>query len=117
VDVWCVAPLTRDARADASVLAGEDVDNEDDVLYMPKMPELDERITPVRALLCACVCVERCRTARDPAQRDVELLLQFLTAPYLRIPLVLHFFADEGRMHALANRDVQDVIDATLFEP
>lgn len=39
--------------------------------------------------------------------RDVELLLQFLTAPYLRIPLVLHFFADEGRLHALGNPVMQ----------
>ena len=30
--------------------------------------------------------------------RDCELLLQYLTVPYLRIPLVIKFFSDPVRM-------------------
>ena len=35
---------------------------------------------------------------------DVERLIQMLTVPYLRIPLVLSFFADESRLSALADK-------------
>ena len=30
--------------------------------------------------------------------RDCELMLQYLTVPYIRIPLVIKFFADPVRM-------------------
>ena len=30
--------------------------------------------------------------------RDCELVLQYLTVPYIRIPLVIKFFADPVRM-------------------
>ena len=42
---------------------------------------------------------------------------QFLTTPYLRIPLVLHFFADRTRVKAIASPKVQLLLDAALFEP
>ena len=32
--------------------------------------------------------------------RDAELLLQYLSAPYVRIPLLLDFFADPLRIQA-----------------
>jgi hypothetical protein len=48
---------------------------------------------------------------------DSELLLQYLTAPYLRIPLLLSFFRDAARIHALDSPDLQGVVDAALFEP
>ena len=49
--------------------------------------------------------------------RSCELLLQYLTAPYLRIPLVLRFFAAPERTISLANEQLQDMLDAVLFEP
>ncbi|CAM9735909.1 unnamed protein product, partial [Hapterophycus canaliculatus] len=49
--------------------------------------------------------------------RDCELMLQYLTVPYIRIPLVIKFFADPVRMQALWSEDLQEVLDATLFEP
>ena len=49
--------------------------------------------------------------------RDAELLLQYLTAPYLRIPLLLNFFTDQTRVSALASPRIQEVLEAALFEP
>lgn len=48
---------------------------------------------------------------------DSELLIQYLTAPYLRIPLLIAFFRDAARIHALDSPDLQGVLDAALFEP
>jgi len=50
---------------------------------------------------------------------DSERFLQFLTAPYIRIPLVLDFFAngDPGRLSALKTKSLQMIVDAALFEP
>ena len=50
-------------------------------------------------------------------QHDSELLLSYLTVPYLRIPLVMSFFASDDRIHALQSRKLQALLDATLFEP
>ena len=49
-------------------------------------------------------------------QRDSELLLTYLTAPYIRIPLVLNFFTKPGRIR-VGILEIQAVIDACLFEP
>lgn len=51
------------------------------------------------------------------SSRDAELLLQYLTAPYLRIPLLLAFFADPVRIQALSQPRLQDLLEACLFEP
>ena len=48
---------------------------------------------------------------------DAELLLQYLTVPYLRVPLLLRFFADRSRMKSLLAPQLQAVLDAALFEP
>jgi hypothetical protein len=50
---------------------------------------------------------------------DSERFLQFLTVPYIRIPLVLDFFAngDPGRLSALKTKSLQMIVDAALFEP
>ena len=34
-------------------------------------------------------------------QHDAELLLSYLTVPYLRVPLVVSFFATDDRIHSL----------------
>ena len=49
--------------------------------------------------------------SRPPlSARDAELLLSYLTAPYLRIPLLLQFFADQQRLNALASPRMQQVL-------
>jgi hypothetical protein len=50
---------------------------------------------------------------------DSERFLQFFTVPYLRIPLILDFFAngDPGRLVALKTNSLQLIVDAALFEP
>jgi hypothetical protein len=50
-------------------------------------------------------------------QRDSELLLSFLTVPYIRLPLVLNFFAGEDRVHKLASSKLREILDAVVFEP
>ena len=49
--------------------------------------------------------------------RQVELLVQYLTVPYLRIPLVVKLLCDESRVRALASVDLQGVLDSVVFEP
>ncbi len=50
---------------------------------------------------------------------DSERFLSFLTAPYIRIPLILDFFAngDPGRLAGLRSKSLQLIVDAALFEP
>ncbi len=50
---------------------------------------------------------------------DSEKFVQFLTVPYIRIPLILDFFAngDPGRLSALKAKSLQMIVDAALFEP
>lgn len=50
---------------------------------------------------------------------DAEKFIQFLTVPYIRIPLILDFFAngDPQRLTALKAKSLQMIVDAALFEP
>ncbi|CAC9518839.1 conserved hypothetical protein [Leishmania infantum JPCM5] len=48
---------------------------------------------------------------------ESEVLLSCLTAPYVRIPLVLDFFASQDRHTYLFVYEVQEVLRAVLFEP
>ena len=50
---------------------------------------------------------------------DKKKFIQFLTVPYIRIPLILDFFAngDPGRLSALKTKSLQMIVDAALFEP
>ena len=50
-------------------------------------------------------------------QRDSELLLSYLTVPYLRIPLLLTMFSTQDRIHSLRSKSLRDVLDSALFEP
>ena len=50
-------------------------------------------------------------------QSACELLVSYLTAPYIRIPLILQFFARPEHIHALGQRTIQIVVDGALFEP
>jgi hypothetical protein len=50
-------------------------------------------------------------------QHDSELLISYLTVPYLRLPLVLTFFASDDRLHKLQSRKLRAILDSVLFEP
>eukprot|EP00808_Paulinella_micropora_P020702 g53334.t1 len=73
---------------------GELLENEDDVLYVPQLPEFASRLLPSEA----------------------ELLLSYLTVPYIRLPLVLSFFASEDKIQTLACPLLRAVLDAVFFE-
>ena len=51
------------------------------------------------------------------ASRDAELLLSYLTVPYLRIPLLLEFFGWGDRVWALQSQQLQKMLERALFEP
>lgn len=90
-----VKPRCPPSGANPSVLAGQVVDTEEDVLHLKKLPDFDG-------------------TLRGS---DAELLLSYLTAPYLRIPLLLRFFATPERISALGSRELQSVLHSSVFEP
>ena len=78
------------------------IESEDDVLHMWECPDFGELdVAHARAL----------------GQHDAELLLSYLTVPYLRIPLVVSFFATDDRIHSLQSPTLQALLDAALFEP
>eukprot|EP00954_Amorphochlora_amoebiformis_P004976 391444-Amorphochlora_amoeboformis.AAC.1 len=81
--------------ADPSNILGEDIVDEEDILHIRKLPTFNGRLT----------------------QRDSELFLSYLTVPYLRIPLILNFFAHPARVKALAEPQLQNVLDSVLYEP
>jgi hypothetical protein len=71
------------------------VKTEDDVLHIKNLPSFNEVM----------------------GQRDSELLISYLTVPYLRLPLCMTFFSTEDRIHCLKAKALQDVLDSVLFEP
>lgn len=71
------------------------VKTEDDILHLRNLPTFDDSLTA----------------------SDSELLLSFLTEPYLRVPLVLSFFATEDRIHSLKQPKLRELLDAALWEP
>jgi hypothetical protein len=88
-------PRSTPSQANPSILLGERVDTEDDILHIKVLPDFDGTL----------------------GARDCELMLQYLIAPYMRIPLLLNFFAQEIRLKALRNKELQEVLDAAMFEP
>ena len=84
------------------VTGSEDLQTEDDILHCRDMPILCGPMKQHQSLLSAA---------------DTELFLSYLTVPYLRMPLLLEFFATAGRMHALAAREVREVLEAIVLEP
>lgn len=81
--------------ADPSALCGKRIRTEDDVLHIANLPDFDKRLS----------------------QRDSELLISYLTVPYLRVPLVMAFFASQERINALGSPKLRSVLDGVLFEP
>jgi len=86
---------TSPSPTDPSMLAGAPIDNEDDVLHLKRCPDFNLSLS----------------------QRNSELLLSYLTVPYLRIPLIINFFASEERIKSLASPALRAVLDGVLFEP
>ena len=72
-----------------------EINTEDDVLHIKNLPNFKD-------------CL---------GQQDCELLLSYLTVPYLRIPLIISLFSTEDRIHSLRSEELQNVLDAVLFEP
>lgn len=85
----------RASLADPSLLLGSPVTNEADVLHIGALPSFNDALSA----------------------RDSELVLQYLTAPYCRIPLLLQFFSGPSRFAALGCAELQSVLDAAFFEP
>ena len=85
------------SAADPTALTGYSIYDEEDVLHLEnkQLPSFDGKLSPSSS----------------------ELLVSYLTAPYLRIPLILHFFASPEHIHALGVRQLQMVVDGALFEP
>ena len=81
--------------ANPSHLAGTEILDEEDVLHVDKLPNFGGRL---------------------PAQH-CEVLLQFLTVPYLRIPLVMQWFSQPLQVTLLNVPALQEMLDACLFEP
>ncbi|CAE7254379.1 dsaVM [Symbiodinium natans] len=75
------------SRASAAVLAGsaKALESEDDILFLENVPTFNGAL----------------------GAQDSELLLTYLTAPYLRIPLLLTFFTDRHRVSALREPQLQ----------
>ena len=81
--------------ADPSSLCGETIAGEEDVLHAKELPSFDGKLSTSSA----------------------ELLVSFLTVPYVRIPLVLNLLAAPENLNALSHPDMQRLLDSVLFEP
>eukprot|EP00921_Rhytidocystis_pertsovi_P014497 GHVQ01023442.1.p1 GENE.GHVQ01023442.1~~GHVQ01023442.1.p1 ORF type:complete len:995 (+),score=136.68 GHVQ01023442.1:2952-5936(+) len=79
----------------SNLIPGQQIESEDDVLHIKKLPDFEGRLSG----------------------EDCELLLQYLTAPYLRIPLILQFFSDERKLDCLLSCELRTVVSAAMFEP
>ena len=75
------------------------IHTEDDVIYRPNLPSFEEKFGQVLN------------------QRDSELLISYLTVPYMRLPLILSFFASDDRIHKLQSKALRLILDSVLFEP
>jgi hypothetical protein len=80
-----VTPRVPPSAGDPSILAGQKIVTEDDVLHIRHLPDFGVSMQA----------------------RDCELLLTMLTAPYLRIPLVMQFFACPERIQALNSDELR----------
>lgn len=75
------------------------IKTEDDVIYRPNLPNFEDKYGQVLN------------------QRDSELLISYLTVPYMRIPLILTFFASDDRIHKLRSVHLRQIFDSVMFEP
>ena len=123
-------PRAPPSGGDPSHLAGDVITTEDDVLHLKSLPgDLGSaprespriknapanRKAKLKALEVRVAALAGGTGALPP--RDVERLLCVLTAPYLRLPLVLRFFADVRRSRSLRDARLRSCVEACLFEP
>lgn len=103
---------------------------EDDVIYRPNLPGFEDDPDPLKRLKAipprgGWVGGDRKKAAASASaprqqvlgQHDSELLISYLTVPYLRLPLVLTFFATDDRLHKLTSHKLRGILDSVLFEP
>ncbi|TFJ87145.1 hypothetical protein NSK_001478 [Nannochloropsis salina CCMP1776] len=79
----------------ARILPGLTSASEDDILHTEKLPTFGDTLS----------------------REESETLLSYLTVEYIRIPLVVSFFASRDRHTYLFNPDLQALLRAVLFEP
>ncbi|CEL97859.1 unnamed protein product [Vitrella brassicaformis CCMP3155] len=98
------APRVPPSKADPATLLPkpQKIESEDDLLHVRDMPTFGGEAGQKGGLIGEALS---------------EQLLSFLTVPYLRIPLVMTFLADAGRVDALTDANLQGVVAAALFEP
>lgn len=77
------------------VTGSVEIRSEDDILHIPTLPDFGGVLS----------------------QRDSEQLLSYLVVPYMRIPLVLNFFATQDRIHALRSERLREIVASVVFEP
>jgi hypothetical protein len=77
-------PLVH-SPADVATLVGVQSPSEDDVLHADRLPTFSETLS----------------------REEAESLLAYLTVDYVRIPLVVGFFATSDRITYLFNRELQ----------
>ncbi len=79
----------------ARLLPGMTLASEDDVLHAEKLPTFGDTLS----------------------REESETLLSYLTVEYIRIPLVVSFFASRDRHTYLFHPELQALLRAVLFEP
>eukprot|EP00954_Amorphochlora_amoebiformis_P008798 684871-Amorphochlora_amoeboformis.AAC.1 len=86
--------------ADPSKLTGHTVNTEDDVLHIKNLPGFP--VTETRKLCMSTQIKDEKGNWKETkvprvviGQKDSELLMSYLTVPYMRVPLVISFFATE----------------------
>lgn len=75
------------------------IKTEDDVIYRPNLPSFEDKFGQILN------------------QRDSELLISYLTVPYMRLPLLITFFSSEDRIHKLQCAELRQILDSVMFEP
>lgn len=69
--------------------------SEDDVLHADRLPNYSDTLS----------------------REESETLMSYLTVDYIRVPLVINFFASRDRATYLFNPQLQSLLRAILFEP
>ncbi|KAH3756032.1 nxn protein [Pelomyxa schiedti] len=81
--------------ADVAKILRVPLPTEDDVLHTDDLPTFGDTLS----------------------REESELLMSYLTVDYMRIPLVLGFFASRDRVMYLYNPQLRDMLRAVIFEP
>jgi len=103
-------------------LSEPEVKTEDDIIYRPSLPAFEETVqTQTKTSIFSSSSGSKKDTSTTKlqilGQHDSELLLSYLTVPYIRLPLVLTFFASDDRLHKLQSTKLRDILDSVMFEP